>query len=64
MLLPCDQRSIFAWQETDADQHWSVCELTLGEDPLGAVATDRRGMVVKHFKWTEQRTLLQGGYLP
>jgi len=52
-----------ARQETDADHHWSVRELTLGEDLLGAVATDRMGMVVKHFKWTEQRALLQGGYL-
>jgi len=52
-----------AWQETDADQCWSVRELTLGEDLLGAVATDRMGMVVKYFKWTEQKALSQGGYL-
>lgn len=56
--------SLDAWQENDALHLWSVRDLMIGEDVVGAVATDRRGMVLKHFNWTEQRALLRKGYRP
>ena len=42
-------------------RRWSVHELSLGEDVVGAVATDGSGMAVRYFNWTERGALLRKG---